>query len=280
MYQPSDIILQSEPPYLEQMQLDHADFQLKSKASYLKKLKKWQNAILEVQQAYFHQNRRAILVFQGWDAAGKGGAIRRLSEKLDPRGYKVHPISAPTAEEQGRHYLYRFQQRLPIPGTISIFDRSWYERVLVERIEGFASEQQWQRAYQEINEWERMLTDDGVRIVKVFMHISKEEQLKRFTERLHNPAKHWKLTHEDIRNRDKWDDYVVATNDMFRHTSTVSNPWHIIPGNRKWFARIEVLKTVYHALAEGVDLAPPTLDESIVRAAEKELGISVPDQFM
>lgn len=271
MYQPSPIVLQNPFPQLDNV--DQEDAIITDKTDYLKKLKKWQKKMLQVQQAYFHQNQRAILVFEGWDASGKGGAIRRITEKLDPRGVVVNPISAPTQKEQSKHYLYRFQARLPEAGTIAIFDRSWYGRVLVERIEGFASEQEWQRAYQEINEFERSLIDDGARIIKIFMHISPEEQLKRFQERLNNPVKRWKLTTEDIRNRGRWDEYKEATDQMFEFTSTESSPWQIIPGNHKWYARIAVLKTVVEALAEGIDVEPPPLDPEVTKAAYSALGI-------
>ena len=277
MFSPSPITLVPSPPRLNDMDTTHKSYALKDKEQYQKKLKKAQELMLKVQQAYFHQGKRAIIVFQGWDAAGKGGAIRRITEKLDPRGYRVHPIASPTQDEQGRHYLYRFQTRLPKPGSIAIFDRSWYERVLVERIEEFASPNEWQRAYQEINEFERMLTDDGVRIIKIFMHISKDEQLKRFEERLNNPMKQWKLTEEDIRNRAKWDEYERATDEMFQRTSTLSAPWTIIPGNKKWFARVEVLNTVIEALSKEVDLNPPPVDLAVVKAARNQLGIQIND---
>lgn len=273
MHLPSPIQLQSNPPILK------TDFSedkiLHDKRDYLKKLKKWQKRMLQVQQAYFHQGIRAILVFEGWDASGKGGAIRRITEKLDPRGFAVHPISAPSHEEQSRHYLYRFQSRLPEAGKIAIFDRSWYGRVLVERVEKFATEQEWQRAYQEINEFERCLIDDGARIIKVFMHIHPDEQLKRFQERLNNPVKRWKLTHEDIRNRERWNEYEQATNDTFLHTSTEAAPWHIIEGNHKWYARIQALKTVVKALSSGIDITPPPLDPSVQKAAYDALGLKV-----
>ncbi|MBJ7551404.1 polyphosphate kinase 2 family protein [Marinomonas ostreistagni] len=278
MFSPSTITLVANPPRLSDYDIERKEYALKDKDHYHKKLKKAQDLMLQVQQAYYHQGKRAIIVFQGWDAAGKGGAIRRVTEKLDPRGYRVHPIASPTKDEQGRHYLYRFQTRLPKPGSIAIFDRSWYERVLVERIEAFASPNEWQRAYQEINEFERMLTDDGVRIIKIFMHISKGEQLKRFEERLNNPMKQWKLTEEDIRNRAKWDDYEGATDEMFQRTSTISAPWTIIPGNKKWFARIEVLNTVIEALSKEVDLSPPPVDPAVVKAARKQLGIEINEQ--
>lgn len=271
MYQPSPIILETPAPQLDQTDLE-ALLNL-DKSAYQKKLRKWQKRLLEVQQAYFHQGRRAILVFEGWDASGKGGAIRRLTEKLDPRGYQVHPIAAPSHEEQSKHYLQRFQARLPAAGSIAIFDRSWYGRVLVERVEGFASEQQWQRAYQEINEFERQLSDDGARIIKLFMHISPEEQLQRFQERLNNPIKRWKLTTEDIRNRERWPAYEEAINTMFTQTSCEHAPWRIIAANHKWFARIEVLKQVVNQLSAGVATGPPPLDPTVQAEAYQALGL-------
>jgi len=273
MHKPSAIILETPSKTLQSVNFENTT--LADKDEYLKKLKKWQKKMLQVQQAYFHQNRRAILVFEGWDASGKGGAIRRITEKLDPRGVTVHPISAPTPLEQSKHYLHRFQARLPEAGTIAIFDRSWYGRVLVERIEGFATEKEWQRAYQEINEFERSLIDDGVRIVKVFMHITPEEQLKRFEERLNNPVKRWKLTTEDIRNRAKWEEYETSTNEMFQYTSTEAAPWNIIRGNHKWFARIDVLKTVVNQLAEGIDTSPPAINPEVIQHAYEALGITI-----
>lgn len=243
------------------------------KKTYEKRMKALKKRLLVVQQAYYHQKRRVLLVFEGWDASGKGGAIRQLTEKLDPRGFVVHPIAAPTPEEQGKHYLYRFQSRLPAPGCIAIFDRSYYGRVLVERVEGFASEWEWQRAYQEINEFERHLYDDDVKIVKIFLHITRDEQAKRFIERLNNPLKRWKLTTEDIRNRKKWDLYEAAATDIFTYTSTEKAPWHLVEGNHKWFARIKVLETIVSELEQGVDISPPPVDDALLAAAEQELGI-------
>ncbi|HEY1723656.1 MAG TPA: polyphosphate kinase [Magnetospirillaceae bacterium] len=245
-----------------------------SQAVYDDRLHEAQTAMLRVQEAYFHEKRRAIIVFEGWDAAGKGGAIRRLTEKLDPRGCKVWPIAAPKPEEQGRHYLYRFWQRLPEPGTIAVFDRSWYGRVLVERVEGFAKKHEWKRAYHEINEFEKMLTDDGVRIVKLFLHITDDEQLKRFIERLRNPYKRWKLSGEDLRNRARRKDYEGAIDDMFAHTSTKHAPWHAIAGNHKWQARVHVIEGVVKALSEGVKLKPPPLDPQVQAQAAVALGVS------
>lgn len=243
------------------------------RAEYEASLARLQTRMLRVQQAYFHEKKRAILVFEGWDAAGKGGAIRRLTEQLDPRGFKVWPIAAPKPEEQGRHYLYRFWTRLPEPGTIAIFDRSWYGRVLVERVEGLASKEQWKRAYEEIAQFERILTEDGVSLIKLFLHITPEEQLKRFKERLSNPYKRWKLTEEDIRNRERWPDYERAIAEMFEKTSVKQAPWVAIPANHKWQARIAVLETVTDHLAEGVSLTPPPIDPDLRRAAFERLGL-------
>ncbi|MBP2229345.1 PPK2 family polyphosphate:nucleotide phosphotransferase [Azospirillum agricola] len=256
--------------------LDQTDTRIDSAEEYENRLGKLQKELLHIQQTYWHEKRRAIVVFEGWDAGGKGGAIRRMTEPLDPRGFHVWPIAAPTAEEQSKHYLYRFWTKLPAGGTFAIFDRSWYGRVLVERVEGLATKEQWKRAYDEINEFERLLTDDGVRIVKLFLHITPEEQLERFRERLNNPYKRWKLTEEDLRNRSKWDDYVKATETMFDKTSTPNAPWTAIPANSKWFARLAVLETVTKALKEGVDVSPPPMNGNVARIAAKVLGVETP----
>lgn len=253
---------------------DDAPF-IDSRKHYKYTLKSWQKKLLHVQQAYYHQGRRAIIVFEGWDASGKGGAIRRITEKLDPRGFRVHSFAKPTPEEQGRHYLYRFQTRLPVPGRIAIFDRSYYGRVMVERIEGFTPTPAWERAYQEINEFERLLIDDGVTIIKLFMHISAAEQLERFEERLNNPYKRWKLTEEDIRNRGRRDDYIDAIEEMFDKTDTQMAPWHVIEAEHKWFARISVLKTIVEALSDGVVVEPPPIDPTVVHLAKQQLGITL-----
>lgn len=273
MHQPSDIILQSQPPQLEQVDFGLA--QLADKDTYEKELKSIQKDLLCLQQALFHQNLRAIVVFQGWDASGKGGAIRRLTQPLDPRGFQVYPIGPPSEDERSRHYLHRFQKRLPAAGTMAIFDRSWYERVLIERVEQLVPDATWQRAYQEMNEFERTLTDDGVRIVKLFLHITPEEQLKRFSERLNNPVKQWKLTPDDIRSREQWPQYHEAINDMLRYTSTEANPWHLIPANKKWYARVKALKLIFNTLSDGLDLTPPPLDEELIRLAEGQLGLQI-----
>ena len=273
MYRPTNIVTLKNA-----IQLSDANFEssiLENKTIYQRKLKKLLERVSHVQQAYFHQGKRAIIVFEGWDASGKGGAIRRLTERMDPRGFKVVPISAPRSDEQNRHYLYRFHQALPQIGTITIFDRSYYGRVLVERVEELASIIEWQRAYQEINEFERLLSDDGVCIIKIFLHITPEEQLIRFHERLHNPYKRWKMTVDDFRNRLKWKDYEEAINDMFKKTSTNIASWNMIAANKKWFTRVKVLDTICENLEKGVDIIPKPLDSKLIEAAEQLLGITI-----
>ena len=193
-------------------------------------------------------NRNLIVLFEGPDAAGKGGAIKRLVERLDPRMLRVHSVVKPTQEEYAHHYMWRFWRNLPQYGQIAVFDRSWYGRVLVERVEGFASDREWKRAYQEITEFERMLVDDGTVFVKIFMHISKDEQLLRFKRRESDPYKHWKITDEDWRNRRKWDEHNEAAEANFEKTSTDFAPWLILPSNYKWHARVEVIKAENNAL--------------------------------
>ena len=189
-------------------------------ADYERRLTSLQGALQLIQQAYLGTPERALVVLEGWDTAGKGGVVRRLGWALDPRSFKVHPIAAPTQHERAQHYLERFWTRLPENGQIVLFDRSWYGRVLVERIEGFATTKEWQRAYREINEFERMLVDSGVRLVKLFLHITPEEQVRRFRDRLINPLKRWKLSYEDFRNRSRWTDYATAIEDMMARTAT------------------------------------------------------------
>ena len=228
-------------------------------------------SMLEIQQAYYRLGLRAILAFEGTDAAGKGGTIKRLVEKLDPRGVKVWPIGPPGGHEQGRHYLYRFWTRLPEPGTIAIFDRSWYGRVLVERVDGLTPKSEWKRAYREINEFERILTDDGVRLVKLFLSIDKKEQLRRFRERAMVPYKRWKLGESDLRAHEKWKDYNRAYKDMIEHCSTRAAPWHRIDMNDKGKGRLQAIRVVTRALGRGVELRPPALEPGIRKQLEKLL---------
>ena len=209
---------------------------------YKKKLKLLQYEMLNVQQLLFNKKIGLILAFEGMDAAGKGGAIKRLIEHIDPRGYVVHPISAPQPHELRYNYMQRFWRKLPQHGQIAIFDRSWYGRVLVERIEGFAKKNEWTRAYDEINNFEKSLTDGDYIIIKFWIHVSNEEQLKRFKDREKNPYKAWKLTDEDWRNREKWPEYVDAANEMFEKTDKKNAPWILVAGNNKKFARVQVLQ--------------------------------------
>ena len=254
--------------------LDDVDMNVKfDKSTYSHTLAELQYQLKELSLAYGRQRMRSVVVFEGQDAAGKGGTIRRMSWPLDPRMLKVWPISAPSADEKEDHYLARFWRRLPRPGQMVIFDRSWYGRVLVERVEGFASEVEWKRAYGEINEFERMLGDDGIRLVKIFLHITSEEQLSRFRARFRDPFKRWKLSEEDLRNREKWDTYEVATNEMFEKTSTKAHPWALIPGNNKQYARLKVISTIVEQLSEGVDMQLPELAPKFEKRAAKALGV-------
>lgn len=232
----------------------YEDYPEMLKAKYDADLKKYQLRLTFLQRELKNQNKTLILAFEGWDASGKGGAIKRVTEKLDPRGFKVYPIAAPSQEELKHHYLWRFWTKLPIKGTIGIFDRTWYGRVLVERVEKFATEDQWKRAYEEINQFEHNLVADGAIFLKFFIHISKEEQLKRFQDRLSDPFKSWKITDEDWRNREKWELYKVAIEEMFEKTNTDLCPWNIIHGNNKKYSRIKVLKIVANTLEDVLNI--------------------------
>lgn len=237
------------------LKLKHVDLdaRMKDKDEYQLRITKAQLQLLLLQRHLYENKREAVLVFEGWDAAGKGGSIRRVCERLDPRGYVVHPISAPTADEKAVHYLQRFWNRLPGPGRIAMFDRSWYGRVLVERVEKFAAKPDWKRAYDEINMFEKLLTNDGVPVLKFFLHISKKEQAKRFKEREEDPFKKWKITPEDYRNREKWDEYEEAIDDMFEKTSTDHAPWTVVAANHKWHARVAVAEACVEQLSKALD---------------------------
>ena len=219
-----------------------------SEETYKEQLKKQQAKLSVLHNKIYKKRIPVIVAYEGWDAAGKGGNIRRVAAALDPRGYEAIPIAAPTKDELAHHYLWRFWTRLPKTGHIAIFDRTWYGRVMVERLEGFCTSEEWHRAYQEINEFEKELYDWGAVIVKFWLHIDQDEQLRRFTERQNTPEKQWKITEEDWRNREKWPQYEVAVNDMLRYTSTDFAPWNIIESNDKKFARIKALRTLIHAI--------------------------------
>ena len=217
-------------------------------AEYRKKLDKLQKRLEVLHGELYRLRIPVILGFEGWDAAGKGGAIKRLTSHLDPRGYKVCPTASPNDVEKSHHYLWRFWNHVPKAGHIAIFDRTWYGRVMVERLEGFCSENDWMRAYNEINEFEKELHDWGAVIIKFWVQIDKDTQLERFNERQNTPEKQWKITDEDWRNRDKWDAYETAVNEMIQKTSTSYAPWHILESVDKKYARIKALKIVVEEL--------------------------------
>jgi polyphosphate kinase 2 (PPK2 family) len=249
-----------------------AALDMKSKlesGTYDGRLAELQDKLIAIEQAYLGSKESAVIVFEGWDAAGKGGAIRRISNVLDPRGFKVWPIAAPSPDDLKRHYLARFWERLPKTGEIAVFDRSWYGRVLVERVEGFAPKADWKRAYDEINGFETTLADAGIRIVKIFLAITREEQLERFVKRMDDPLKRWKLSAEDFRNRGKWDDYIEAAEEMVAKTSTPSASWHVIPSNSKKYSRITALQAIVDRLSDSVDLTPRPLPPEVAQAARQ-----------
>ena len=211
---------------------------------YREQLEKCQKRLGELHNELYRKKTPVVIAYEGWDAAGKGGNIKRITGALDPRGYEVHPIASPEPHEKARHYLWRFWNRLPKTGHIAIFDRTWYGRVMVERLEGFCSENDWQRAYNEINEFEHELHEWGAVILKFWVQIDKDTQLMRFHERENTPEKRWKITEEDWRNREKWDQYETAVNEMLQKTNTSYAPWHVLESNDKKYARIKALKIV------------------------------------
>ena len=231
--------------------LSKADLSLKySREEYEEKLDKLQKKIEKLHGELYRRRIPVVLGFEGWDAGGKGGAIKRLTAKMDARGYAVNPTASPNDIEKAHHYLWRFWRAMPKAGHVAIFDRTWYGRVMVERIEGFCTKEEWQRAYKEINDMEKDLYDAGAVVIKFWMHIDKDEQERRFRERQENPEKQWKITDEDWRNREKWDQYEDAVNEMLLRTSTDYAPWVVVEGNDKYYARVKVLKTVVDAIEE------------------------------
>ena len=232
-------------PKLSEIPLENKSL---SDEEYKEELSKLQNHLKELHNRLYRKKVPVVIVYEGWDAAGKGGNIKRITEALDPRGFEVQPIASPEPHEKARHYLWRFWMRLPKTGHITIFDRSWYGRVMVERLEGFCSENDWKRAYNEMNEFEKELHDWGAVIIKFWVQIDKDTQLARFTDRQNTPEKQWKITDEDWRNREKWDQYEVAVNEMIQKTSTTFAPWHILESVDKKYARIKALKIVIEEL--------------------------------
>ena len=253
------------------MKWNPADFETGAKyaGDYAKDLAALQERLENVQAAHITHGQRSIIVFEGWDAAGKGGIIRRLSQNLDPRYFEVWPISAPTPLEMAHHFLWRFWKRLPAQREIAVFDRSWYGRVLVERVEDFASKSEWTKAYNEINAFEEQLISDGAHMVKLFVHVTQEEQDRRFRDRLDDPWKRWKTGEEDYRNRARRAEYLAAMGDMFAKTSTKIAPWKIIDGNNKKAARIAALTYIVGSLEACVPMNPPKRDAAVVKLAKQ-----------
>jgi polyphosphate:AMP phosphotransferase len=246
---PSPMPVPPDSPTREQTILDRLDLTLSlERDEYERELQRLQKRLFDLEHELYVARVPAAIVYEGSDAGGKGGNIKRLTRGLDPRGYEVIPIGPPDATEKAHHYLWRFWGNVPKAGHIHIFDRSWYGRVLVERVEGFCAEDDWRRAYREINEFERQLADFGTVIVKFWLHIDRDEQLRRFHARQQDPVKTWKITDEDWRNREKWKQYDAAVVDMLQKTSTTYAPWTILEANCKLYARIKAVRTVADAL--------------------------------
>ena len=243
-------IIQNTFPLKKMPKLKEITFEGKelTDEEYKEKLDALQDKLSDLHNRLYRKRVPLIIAYEGWDAAGKGGNIKRIAEALDPRGYEVHPISSPEPHEKARHFLWRFWTRLPKDGHVAIFDRTWYGRVMVERIEGFCTENDWKRAYNEINEFEKELDTWGAVLIKFWVHIDKDTQLERFNDRQNTPEKRWKITDEDWRNREKWDVYEEAVNDMIQKTSTRFAPWHILESVDKKYARIRALEIVVEEL--------------------------------
>lgn len=236
-------------PQLQESILAKADLtKTLTKEAYKEKLDELQKKMEKLHGELYRKRIPVVLGFEGWDAGGKGGAIKRLTEHMDPRGYVVNPTASPNDIERAHHYLWRFWRAMPKAGHVAVFDRTWYGRVMVERVEGFCTEKEWQRAYKEINDMEQDLANAGAIVMKFWMQIDKEEQERRFQARQENPEKQWKITDEDWRNREKWDLYEEAVNEMLIRTSTPQAPWIVVEGNCKYYARIKVLESVVQAI--------------------------------
>lgn len=235
-------------------------------------LKELQERLARIHYRYIIHRRRAIIMIEGWDAAGKGGLIKRLTADWDPRFYSVWPIGAPSAAEKDHHFLWRFWTRLPAARQIGVFDRSWYGRVLVERVEGYATPAEWQAGFDEINAFEAQQVDQGTPVIKLFLHVTQEEQDKRLAARLDAPEKRWKVTAEDFRNRAKRADYLKAAADMFARTDTVKAPWAVFDANDKKAMRIAALSHIADRLEEAAPLAYPEAEPALVEAAREAFG--------
>jgi polyphosphate kinase 2 (PPK2 family) len=251
-------------PLLDKIGMDNSPL---AEKEYERELGKLQHRLLDLQVWHLRTGGRVIIGIDGWDAAGKGGLIERIVAGLEPKSTQVWRIGAPTPDEQGRHYLWRFWERLPAPGNWAIFDRTWYGRVLVERVEGLCSKEAWKRAYHEINEFEHQLTDDGAVFVKILVHVSADEQKRRMIERLEKPHKRYKVGLEDFRNIAKRQAYIEAYHDMLDRTDTKHAPWHVIASDDKMRARLAGLKILTDVIGKGMDIPEQTLDPKIEEAA-------------
>ncbi len=251
---------------------DYEDPKSIDAGDYDARLADLQEKLVMIQAAYIFQGLRGIVAVEGWDAAGKGGLIRRVVEPLDPRFTDVWSIGAPTDVERRQHYLERFWSKLPDKREFTIYDRTWYGRVLVERVDGFCSEAEWSRAYDEINQFEAMQIADGVRVVKIFLHVTQKEQDKRLKERIETPWKRWKTGIDDYHNRSKRDAYTDAYHDMFDKTDTKNAPWTVLAANDKKAARIAGLEAIVAGLGDGVKLKFPDADPAVLEAA-KQAGV-------
>ena len=253
------------------MAIDLSDYEkgAKFKGDFDKALEALQERMERVQVAHIVHRKKSIIVFEGWDAAGKGGIIKRLTATLDPRYYDVWPISAPSEEEKEHHFLWRFWKKLPVDQDIAIFDRSWYGRVLVERVEGFCSEAEWKRGYDEINAFESQQIDAGANIVKLFIHVTQKEQDKQLAQRLNDPWKRWKTGADDYRNRSHRAKYLDAMQDMFAHCNTRWSPWIVIDGNDRKAARIAALTAIVERLESLVPMDMPDADPAVIELARQ-----------
>lgn len=261
------------------MAIDLSDFESGNKygGNYAHDLAALQKRLERIQAAHITHGQRSVIMFEGWDAGGKGGTIKRLTAPLDPRYFEVWPIGAPSDEAKARHFLWRFWTRLPGKREIAIFDRSWYGRVLVERVEGFATEAEWRKGFDEINEFEAQLTGSNTNLIKIFLHVTQEEQDRRFSIRLNSPWKRWKTGTEDYRNRAKRADYLTAMAEMFEHTDTRWAPWKVIDGNNKKAARIAALTHIADTLEAAVSMILPELDPTVAKLATKAFGFKPKD---
>ncbi len=240
--------------------------------NYARDLKRLQRRLSELQSLHIIHGCRTLIIFEGWDAAGKGGAIKRMTARWDPRYFEVYPISAPTKEEKDKHFLWRFWNKLPGSREISVLDRSHYGRVLVERVEGFCSEADWRRGYDEINEFEAQQGDIGTKIIKIFLHVTQETQDAVLKERLETPSKRWKVTEEDFRNRGKRSDYLAAIEEMFEQTNTRWAPWKVFDAGNQKATRIAVLQHIVAELEEHVPQEFPEADAAVVKLAKSTFG--------